>query len=104
VHDPESVLGEIQTALREGGVFLMQEIAASTQLQNNVEHPVGPFLYTISTMHCETVSLAQGGAGLGTCWGEELAYRMLTDAGFAGVKVERLTHDILNNYFIATRN
>jgi cyclopropane fatty-acyl-phospholipid synthase-like methyltransferase len=102
--DPGKVLSEIQSALREDGIFLMQDIAASTHLQNNIGHPVGPFLYTISTMHCMTVSLALGGAGLGTCWGEEMAQQMLSDAGFAGVKVERLAHDIMNNYYIATRN
>ena len=102
--DPERVLTEIQTALRADGVFLMQDIAASTHVQNNIGHPVGPFLYTISTMHCMTVSLALGGAGLGTCWGEELARQMLADAGFATVEVERLSHDIMNNYYIATRN
>jgi hypothetical protein len=34
-----------------------------------------------------TVSLAEGGAGLGTVWGEELARQMLHDAGFARVDV-----------------
>jgi hypothetical protein len=28
---------------------------------------IGTFLYTISTMHCMTVSLSQGGEGLGAC-------------------------------------
>ena len=47
--DPARVLAEIHAALRDDGTFLMQEIAASTHLENNLEHPVGPFLYTIST-------------------------------------------------------
>jgi len=51
----------------------MQDIAASSYLEKNMEHPLGPFFYTISTMHCMTVSLAQGGDGLGTVWGQELA-------------------------------
>ena len=34
-----------------------------------------------------TVSLAHGGAGLGTVWGEQLARRMLADAGFVDVEV-----------------
>jgi hypothetical protein len=34
-----------------------------------------------------TVSLAEGGAGLGTVWGEELARKMLTQAGFGSVQV-----------------
>ena len=51
----------------------MQDIAGSSHVHNNLDHPLGPFLYTISTMHCTTVSLAQGGEGLGTMWGEEKA-------------------------------
>jgi hypothetical protein len=34
-----------------------------------------------------TVSLAEGGAGLGTAWGEQLARRMLAEAGFGLVEV-----------------
>jgi hypothetical protein len=44
----------------------MQDIKASSEVQNNVDHPAGPFLYTISTMHRMTVSLAVVGKGLGT--------------------------------------
>jgi 2-polyprenyl-3-methyl-5-hydroxy-6-metoxy-1,4-benzoquinol methylase len=101
--DPAKVLSEIEAALRDDGTFLMQDIASSTELQNNVDHPVGAFLYTISCMHCMTVSLAQGGAGLGTCWGEELACEMLGAAGFNRIRVQRLDHDFLNSYFIAKK-
>ncbi len=57
-------------------------------------------MYTGSTMHCMTVSLAQGGAGLGSMWGEQLAWRMLAAAGFTDVTVARVEGDIVNNYFI----
>ena len=36
-------------------------------------NPLAPMLYSVSTLHCLTVSLADGGAGLGTAWGEQLA-------------------------------
>ena len=78
----------------------MQDIAASSQVHNNVDHPVGPLLYTLSCMHCMTVSLAENGAGLGTMWGEELARSMLHEAGFTKVEVEKLPHDFLNIYYI----
>ena len=36
-----------------------------------------------------TVSLAQGGAGLGAVWGEETAREMLPAAGFVASKATR---------------
>jgi hypothetical protein len=65
---------------------------------------MGPLLYTVSCMHCMTVSLAQGGDGLGAMWGEEKACEMLAEAGFQSVQVERLAHDIQNSYFIIRKS
>jgi SAM-dependent methyltransferase len=102
--DPAAVLRGIADALREGGVYLMQDIAGSSHHHNNLEHPIGPFLYTISTMHCMTVSLAQGGEGLGAMWGQEKAKQMLEEAGFEEVEIEQLPHDFQNYYYIATKS
>lgn len=103
IHDqarPDTVLSNIHASLKPGGLFFMQDIAASSHLEKNMDHPVGPYLYTVSCMHCMTVSLAHDGAGLGTVWGEELAVQMLREAGFAEVRVSKLPHDIINNYYI----
>ena len=81
----------------------MQDIRASSQLENNLDHPIAPLLYTLSTMHCMTVSLAQGGAGLGTMWGEELALSMLNKAGFEQVTVNQLEHDFQNNFYVVQK-
>jgi SAM-dependent methyltransferase len=105
IHDqarPDLVLRNIARALRPGGVFLMQDIAASSDVHGNRDHPLGPFIYTISCMHCMSVSLANGGMGLGAAWGRELALRMLREAGFRRVRVESLPHDLLNSYYVAT--
>ena len=107
IHDqahPDRVLAAISEALRPGGTFLMVDIAGSSKLEENLDHPLGSYLYTVSNMHCMTVSLAQGGAGLGTMWGEQQALRMLADAGFARVKVERVPGDIVNSYYIARKD
>lgn len=98
--DPVAVLANIHSVLKPDGTFLMQDIAGSSYLEKNMDHPIGPFGYTISTMHCMTVSLAQGGAGLGTMWGEELAEEMLTAAGFTGLRKHKLDHDFINVYFV----
>ncbi len=103
IHDqarPDKVLQFIYGSLREDGAFLMQDIDASENVNNNMDHPLGPLLYTVSTMHCMTVSLAQDGMGLGTMWGTEKAQRMLKEAGFNNVKENRLEHDIQNCYFV----
>ena len=107
VHDqanPAAVLAGIENALKDDGIYLMQDIASSSHVHNNKEHPIGPFLYTISTMHCMTVSLAQGGEGLGTCWGKEKAIEMLSEAGFENIRVEQLDHDIQNYYYIIQKH
>jgi len=101
--DPQALLKGIARALRPGGVYLMQDIAGSSHLENNLDHPLGPLIYTISCMHCTPVSLGQGGPGLGTMWGEELARSMLETAGFDRIVSRKLEHDPFNVYFIARR-
>jgi SAM-dependent methyltransferase len=107
IHDqakPRKVLAGIAAALRPGGRFLMVDDRASSNLHENLDHPLGPFLYGVSTMHCMTVSLAQGGEGLGTVWGEQKAHELLTEAGFLEVTVHQLPGDIANNYYVARRD
>ena len=64
---------------------------------------MAPLLYSVSTLHCLTVSLAGGGAGLGAAWGEELARSMLADAGFGDVVVHEAPGDPLNAVFVASK-
>jgi ubiquinone/menaquinone biosynthesis C-methylase UbiE len=106
IHDqakPAAVLRNIYRALKADGVYLMQDIAGSSHVHNNLDHPIGPFLYTVSTMHCMTVSLAYDGEGLGAMWGREKALEMLAEAGFTHVEVKELAHDIQNHYYINQR-
>jgi 2-polyprenyl-3-methyl-5-hydroxy-6-metoxy-1,4-benzoquinol methylase len=103
IHDqaaPRRVLRGIREAMRPGGVFLMVDIATSSHLERNLDNPFAPFLFTASTMHCTTVSLAQGGEGLGACWGEEKARELLAEAGFTDVQVERVEGDLLDAYYV----
>jgi hypothetical protein len=72
-------------------------------VEEDARHPLGAFLYTVSCLHCMTVSLAAGGAGLGAMWGLETAQRMLGEAGFRKVEVHTLAHDLLNFYYVARR-
>ncbi len=104
IHDqarPDHVLKNIRASLKNNGIFLMQDIGASSNLENNLQHPLGTFLYSISCLHCMTVSLAQNGIGLGAMWGKETATQMLNEAGFSNVVVSQLEHDPINYYYLA---
>lgn len=104
IHDqaaPRTVLTNIRRALRPGGTFLLVDIAASSTLEENLDHPLGPALFAFSVFHCMTVSLAAGGEGLGSMWGEQRARGYLTDAGFDVRDSMHIEGDILNVYYIA---
>ncbi len=106
IHDqgkPLNVLKGIHRALRSDGVYLMQDISGTSHLHKDIEHPIGTFLYAISCMHCMTVSLAQGGEGLGAMWGEEKTREYLQRAGFRSITTHRLAHDIQNNWYVVTK-
>lgn len=106
IHDqaqPARVLEYIYRALRPGGVLLMADIKASSRLEENIGAPMSTYLYTVSLMHCMTVSLALDGAGLGAAWGTQLAISMLTDAGFHDARVAETESDPFNNYYIVRK-
>ncbi|WP_109510002.1 class I SAM-dependent methyltransferase [Nocardioides speluncae] len=103
IHDqahPGQVLAGVSRALRPDGTFLMVDIKASSNVEDNVGHPLAPALYTFSVLHCMTVSLGLDGDGLGTVWGRQLASQMLAAAGFGQVDVHEVEHDPFNYYYV----
>jgi SAM-dependent methyltransferase len=107
IHDqakPRDVLAGIGRALREHGTFLMVDVDCSSDLEKNLDRVLAPFIYAISTMHCMSVSLGLDGEGLGTAWGEELARKLLAEAGFRRVDVRRVEGDMINSFYIATKS
>lgn len=106
IHDqgkPLNVLKGIFRSLKSDGIYLMQDISGTSHLEEDMKHSIGTFLYTISCMHCMTVSLAQGGEGLGAMWGEEKTKEYLRNAGFSTIKTNKLVHDIQNNWYAVTK-
>ncbi|MEQ8653610.1 MAG: methyltransferase domain-containing protein [Kiloniellales bacterium] len=99
--DPRGFLELIRRSILEGGVFLMQDIGGSRDLEKNISNPFAPLLYAISSMHCTPISIGQGGPGLGAMWGVETAEEYLAAAGFLSVETHRLPHDPINAYFVA---
>jgi SAM-dependent methyltransferase len=106
VHDqarPLEALSSIRSILEPGGVFLMDEPRISSHLEENIGNPIAAMTYSISLLHCMTVSLAEGGAGLGTGWGEQLALALLDQAGFGPVEVYDAPGDPGNAIFVTHR-
>ena len=93
IHDqvaPATVLRRVRAALEPDGVFVMVDVRASSRLEENLNIPAAPLIYTASTLHCLTVSLAHGGAGLGAAWGRQRAEQMLREAGFSHLRVHEV--------------
>ena len=106
IHDqahPMDVLLGVHRMLRSAGTYLCVEPKASSLLEENIADPMAPFMYTVSTMHCMTVSLAYDGEGLGTAWGHQTATEYLTDAGFTNIEITGVRDDRSNNYFISKK-
>ncbi|PVZ05003.1 class I SAM-dependent methyltransferase [Actinomycetospora cinnamomea] len=101
--DPAGVLARAHAALVPGGTFLMMDVKAASDLEDNLGNPFAPWLYGVSTLHCTTVSLARGGAGLGTVWGERVARQMLADAGFVDLAVHDVPDDPLDSLYVARK-
>lgn len=103
IHDqahPARVLAGIFEMLRPGGTYLCVEPKSSSVLADNIGDPMSAFMYTVSTMHCMTVSLAYDGEGLGAAWGRQTALEYLGAAGFTDIEVTGVHDDRANTYFI----
>ncbi len=103
IHDqshPLEVLKGIRHMLIPGGMFSMIDIKARSNLADNVDHPMGPFLYTVSLMHCLPVGLNDNGTGLGMMWGEEKAEALLREAGFEHIEITEMEYDPFNLHYL----
>ncbi|HZQ66549.1 MAG TPA: class I SAM-dependent methyltransferase [Gaiellaceae bacterium] len=64
--DPDALVASIHRALADDGTYLMLEMNCADDHAEN-RGPLATALYGFSILYCMTTSLAQGGAGLGTC-------------------------------------
>ena len=97
-HPLESLKG-VFAVLKPGGIFSMVDIAAESRIQDNLEHPMAPFLYTVSLLHCMPVGLTDNGTGLGMMWGRDRALDLLHEAGFDNVTVDPIPEDSFNFHY-----
>ena len=59
IHDqakPLNVLKGIYGALKPEGVYLMQDISGTSHVHQDIEHPIGTFLYTISCTQYDRIA------------------------------------------------
>ncbi len=106
VHDqakPRDMVSGIFNSLKPNGFWLCADLCASSHLGENLDHPIGTFGYTVSCMHCMSVSLAYGGEGLGAMWGAQQAREIFTTAGFTVDEVARVDGDAGNNYYVCRK-
>jgi ubiquinone/menaquinone biosynthesis C-methylase UbiE len=107
IHDqtrPLQALQGIYHMLSPGGLFSMIDIAAHTNVLDNRDHPLAPFLYTVSLMHCMPVGKVDNGAGLGMMWGREQALDMLRHAGFDAAEAMEMPNDVFNLHFCCRKS
>ena len=103
IHDqshPLEALKGIRYMLAPGGMFSMIDIKAGSNQADNIDHPMGPFLYAVSLMHCMPVGLNDNGIGLGMMWGQEKAEALLREAGFEHIELMEMEHDPFNLHYL----
>ncbi len=107
VHDqakPDKVLAGAYKLLKPEGWFSLVDIKAHSHPADNIGIPMSSMKYAESLFHCMPVSLYfENGAGLGTCWGQELATEMLHHAGFKKVDVLEIPGDDYNTHILCRK-
>jgi SAM-dependent methyltransferase len=99
----EALAGIAHLVEEDDGVFVMVDTKLSSYLENNLDIPTATLTYVSSLVHCMQVSLAQGGVGLGSGWGHEMATEMLMKAGFSDVHITETPKDPFDNIYVARR-
>ncbi len=90
IHDLPDVikgLSAIKRSLKPGGIFVMMEPKVGTEPFAETLIPEMEMLYSISTLHCVSQSLAWNGAGMGACWGETAIRQTVKAAGFTSCEL-----------------
>ena len=85
LHDsanPSAIVRAVRMALAPEGTYLAYEPNLSPNLEQNV-NPWGRLLYPVTTLYCMSVSLGQGGAGIGSDINEGMVREWSDMAGFS---------------------
>jgi SAM-dependent methyltransferase len=96
--DPLGLLKGIRKSLAPDGIYICLDINCADRHEDN-QGPLAAMFYGFSVFYCMTTSLANGGAGLGTCGLPEAKARELcTEAGFSDVRRVPMENPFNNLY------
>jgi SAM-dependent methyltransferase len=96
--DPLGLLKGIHKSLKEDGIYFCLDINCADRHEDN-EGPLATMFYGFSVFYCMTTSLANGGAGLGTCGLPEVVARDLCEqAGFSELRRVEMENPFNNLY------
>jgi SAM-dependent methyltransferase len=83
--DPLALMTSMRNALKPDGLLLLLEPDGCPHVHESL-NPKGRFLHAQALFHCTTVSLAQGGAGMGCNTGEAGLRALADEAGFRSME------------------
>jgi SAM-dependent methyltransferase len=96
--DPLGLLKGIRQSLKSDGIYICLDINCADRHEDN-EGPLAAMFYGFSVFYCMTTSLANGGAGLGTCGLPEAKARELCEqAGFSELRRVPMENPFNNLY------
>jgi SAM-dependent methyltransferase len=99
--DPRAIVRAIRSALRGDGRYVCVDINCADRPEENVG-PMGTVLYGLSLAYCLPVSLAAGGAGLGTLGlPPAVLTNLAVEAGFSTVRQVQIDNPFNNLYEIS---
>jgi hypothetical protein len=83
--DPEAIVRSARMALAQNGAYLASEPSLSAKLEENI-NAMGRMFYAASLLYCMSVSLGQGGPGIGSDVNQDMVRRWGEAAGFSRIR------------------
>uniref|UniRef100_A0A914DB76 Methyltransferase domain-containing protein n=1 Tax=Acrobeloides nanus TaxID=290746 RepID=A0A914DB76_9BILA len=103
---PDLCIKEIHRVLKPDGLFAMIEIDGTSNCYTDRQEKglTAAMFYSVSLFHCLPVGNSTPDAlGLGTMWGVERGKKLLQDAGFNDIKVEKAPFFETNIAYLARK-
>ena len=83
--DPAAIVRSVRSALAPDGSYLASEPSLSSKLEENI-NPMGRMFYAAAMLYCMSVSLGQGGPGIGSDINPDMVRQWGQAAGFSRIR------------------